>query len=72
MLYFIIVIAFAIVLILRSFRSGFSNNSYTWGEILWPFNSAPKQIYACLSPENKGAFFGVLLPVLLLPYCLVG
>lgn len=69
MIYIGLIIAFAVVLLMRSFRSfnptSFSVNSYTWREILWPFNSAPKQIYSCLSPENKGAFWSLTSSVII-------
>lgn len=68
-MFYIILIGIIIIFVIYSFRSfrshRFSTNSYTWGEVLWPFNSAPKQIYSCLSPENKGAFWSLTSSVLI-------
>ena len=34
-------------------------NSYSWWEIMNPFNSAPREIYEKLSPENKAVFWNI-------------
>jgi len=36
-----------------------SYNEYTWGQILWPFDSKPFTIYRYLSPENKVSFWSI-------------
>lgn len=69
MLYTFVIIILVIVVILRSVlvhrRSLKIRNTYTWLEILYPFNSAPKQIYNHLSPENKGAFWSIFSSVII-------
>lgn len=48
------------MIIFRQFRAvPQSGKSYSWLETLSPFNSAPKQIYKHLSPENKGSFWSI-------------
>ena len=47
---------------------GFSSNigkTYSWSEILSPFNPAPKNKYKHLSPENKGAFWSIISSVII-------
>lgn len=69
MVYIIICFLLIILLMKRVFshRRFFMNttNSYSWFEILLPFNPAPKNIYNSLSPENKGAFWSIFSSVII-------
>lgn len=67
MSYFFLII-FVLVLIwifVQRKLSGVNVSSYSWIEILNPFNSAPLLIYKHLSPENKGSFWSVAASVLI-------
>lgn len=61
----IVICIFILYFFIRRFRRFSSLSSYSWVEILNPFNSAPLQIYKHLSPENKGAFWSVSASVII-------
>lgn len=68
MTFFIIAIVICIFILrffIRRSRTLVTSSSYSWFEILNPFNSAPLQIYKHLSPENKGSFWSVSASVVI-------
>ena len=63
MLYALLILAIIVILLVKAFRpfryTVNSTSSYSWTETLFPFNSAPINIYRHLSPENKGVFWSL-------------
>ncbi len=61
-----IIIVFFIYKVIKKRNSPVSriNQTYTLFEILSPFDSAPKEIYKHLSPENKGAFWSLISSIM--------
>lgn len=62
-----IILAFIVGFAIAKFKkpSGISSATYSWIETIYPFTSAPFQIYRHLSPENKGAFWSVASSVVI-------
>lgn len=65
----ILILVVIVILLIKRMRGrnipSPNSNKYSWWEILWPFNSAPVNMYKHLSPENKGAFWNVATNALL-------
>lgn len=61
----ILAIIVIIGIIIRRFSNVRNSSTYSWFEILNPFDSSPIQIYKHLSSENKGAFWSVTASVII-------
>ena len=70
MIIYILICLFVVIIVVKKLFAhyGFSSNigkTYSWSEILSPFNPAPKNKYKHLSPENKGAFWSIISSVII-------
>ena len=70
MIIYILLCLFVVIIVVKKLFAhyGFSSNigkTYSWSEILSPFNPAPKNKYKHLSPENKGAFWSIISSVII-------